>query len=53
MSKGKAPEIISVSAAQLAELLVGLRQRLPDALYEQVAGLLQTLQWVMVWRLVE
>ena len=47
MSKSKAPEIRSVSAAQLAELLVGLRKLLPDALYEQVAGLLETLQWVM------
>jgi len=47
VSKGKAPEIRSVSAAQLAELLVDLRQLLPDALYEQVAGLLETLQWVM------
>ena len=47
MSKAQAPEIRSLNATQLAELLVGLRPLLPDRMYEQVAGLLQTLQWVL------
>jgi hypothetical protein len=37
----------SLNAAQLAALLASLQPLLPGAVYEQVAGLLGTLQWVM------
>jgi len=47
MSKGHAPEIVSMNAGQLKALLAGLQKLLPEAMYEQVAGLLNTLQWVM------
>jgi hypothetical protein len=36
-----------LDAGQLKALLAGLRQLLPDAMYEQVEGLLTTLQWVL------
>ncbi len=47
MSKAKAPEITSLNAQQLEVLLLGLEKLLPGLMYEQVAGLLKTLQWVM------
>lgn len=42
-----APKITSLNAQQLEALLLGLEKLLPGVMYEQVAGLLQTLQWVM------
>ena len=36
-----------MDAGQLKPLLAGLRERLPGAMYEQVEGLLTTLQWVL------
>ena len=47
MSKGHAPEIVSLNADELKALLLGLHPLLPRVMYEQVAGLLNTLQWVM------
>ena len=47
MAKSKAPEITRLNAEQLEGLLLGLRPLLPGVMYEQVAGLLKTLQWVM------
>ena len=45
--KDHAPEMTSLNAAQLEALLASLQPLLPGAVYEQVAGLLGTLQWVM------
>lgn len=47
MSKNKGPEIISIDAAQLEDLLVQLQQHLPAPLFETAAAMLRTLQWVM------
>lgn len=47
MSKTRTPEITSLDPGQLQELLVQLEQHLPKALYELVATLLGTLQWLM------
>jgi transposase len=47
MSKTRAPEITSLDPDQLQKLLVQLQQHLPAALYENVATLLGTLQWLM------
>ena len=47
MAKSPGPEIASLDAGQLKALLAGLRKLLPGAMYEQVEGLLTTLQWVM------
>ncbi len=47
MSQSKAPEIASVTAEQLQALLANLRTLLPGLMYEQVAVLLKTLQWVL------
>jgi transposase len=47
VSKAKAPEFTSLNAPQLEVLLLGLQKLLPVLMYEQVAGLLKTLQWVM------
>ena len=47
MSQAQAPEIISLSAEKLEELLASLQKLLPEGMYRQVAGLLKTLQWVM------
>ena len=44
---GQTPEMTSLNAAQLAALLASLQPLLPGVVYEQVAGLLGTLQWVM------
>jgi len=45
--KDNAPEMTSLNAAQLEALLASLQPLLPGAVYDQVAGLLGTLQWVM------
>lgn len=47
VGEGKAPEITSLNAGQLEALLASLEKLLPRVMYEQVAGLLRTLQWVM------
>lgn len=47
MNQGPGPEIASLSAEQLDELLASLHPLLPGAMYARVADLLRTLQWVM------
>ena len=47
MNKSAAPQIISLSAAELEKLLGELRSSLAPATYQLVEGLLRTLQWVM------
>ena len=47
MNKRGAPQIISLSAAELEKLLGELRGPLAPATYQLVEALLQTLQWVM------
>jgi len=47
MPKSTAPEIITLSPAQLEELLAKLAALLPAELYQMVEKLLQTLQWLM------
>ena len=42
-----APDIVSLSAAQLEELLLELRPLLPGPTYQLVQSLLRTLQWLM------
>lgn len=45
--EGKAPKITSLNTEDLEGLLRSLRQLLPEVMYEQVAALLRTLQWLM------
>ncbi len=47
MSKNQAPEITSIDAVQLEDLLGQLQQHLPAPLFETAAALLRTLQWLM------
>lgn len=47
MAESKTPEIISVSALELEQLLTELRVQLAPATYRLVESLLRTLQWVM------
>ena len=47
MAKSTAPEIVSLSAAQVEELLGKLAARLPAETYQLVEKLLRTLQWLM------
>ena len=47
MNKSDAPQIISLSAADLEKLLGELRGPLAPATYQLVESLLRTLQWVM------
>ena len=47
MNKSDAPQIISLSAAELEKLLGELRGPLAPATYQMVEALLRTLQWVM------
>ena len=47
MNKSAAPQIISLSAADLEKLLSELRGPLAPATYQLVEALLRTLQWVM------
>ena len=47
MNKSAAPQIISLSTAELEKLLGELRGPLAPATYQLVEALLRTLQWVM------
>jgi transposase len=47
MAKKSAPEIITLTTAQLEELLARLAAALPAELYRPVEKLLRTLQWMM------
>ena len=47
MNKSAAPQIISLSTAELEKLLGELRGSLAPATYQLVEALLRTLQWVM------
>jgi transposase len=47
MAKGSAPEIVSLSSAQVEELLVKLAPLLPAETYRLVEKILRTLQWLM------
>ena len=47
MPEKKTPEIVSVSALELEQLLTELRRQLAPATYQLVESLLRTLQWVM------
>lgn len=47
MAKPRAPETLTLSQAQLDELLAKLAQLLPPEMYQLVEKLLRTLQWVM------
>jgi len=47
MAKGNTPEVMSLSRAQLEELLAQLSALLPAQTYHLVQALLQTLQWLM------
>jgi hypothetical protein len=44
----KTPEIVSMSAVELEQLLSELRLQLAPATYRLVESLLRTLQWIMV-----
>src|SRR5438874_9401080 len=47
MAKGNTPEVMSLSPAQLEQLLVELAALLPAKTYQLVEALLRTLQWLM------
>ncbi len=47
MAKSTAPEIVSLSSAQVEELLVTLAPLLPPETYRLVERVLRTLQWLM------
>ncbi len=47
MAKSTAPEIVSLSSAQVEELLVKLAPLLPAETYRLLEKVLQTLQWLM------
>jgi len=47
MAKGTAPEIVSLSSAQVEELLVQLAPRLPAETYRLVEKIVRTFQWLM------
>ena len=47
MAKSTAPEVVSLSSAQVEELLVKLAPLLPAETYRLVEKLLRTLQWLM------
>ena len=47
MNKSNAPQIISLSAAEVEKLLGELRGPLAPATYQMVEALLRTLQWVL------
>ena len=46
MAKAQTPEIVTLSAAQLEQLLQELHALLPPATYKMVESLLRTLQWL-------
>ena len=47
MAKSTAPEIVSLSSAQVEELLVKLAPLLPEETYRLLEKVLRTLQWLM------
>ena len=47
MARSKQPQILSLSAVELEELLAQLQSGLRPELFAKVQGLLQTLQWLM------
>jgi transposase len=47
MAKAQPPEVTTLTAAQLEQLLAQLRELLPAATYQVVEALLKTLQWIM------
>ena len=47
MAKSTAPEMVSLSSAQVEELLVKLTPLLPAETYRLVEKVLRTLQWLM------
>ena len=47
MAKGTAPAIVSLSSAQVEELLVQLAPRLPAETYRLVEKIVRTFQWLM------
>ena len=47
MAKSPPPKVVSMTTAQLEELLLSLREHLPKATFELVEGLLRTLQWIL------
>ncbi|HEX9596063.1 MAG TPA: hypothetical protein VF982_04230, partial [Anaerolineales bacterium] len=47
MAKAQTPEIVTLSAAQLEQLLQELHALLPPATYKMVESLLRTLQWLL------
>lgn len=47
MAKKDSPQILSLDPAQLEQLLGELQKHLPDPLYQTVAGLVGTLQWLL------
>jgi transposase len=47
MAKGAAPEIVSLSSAQVEELLAKLGPLLPTETYQLVEKIVRTLQWLM------
>ena len=46
-TKGKPPEVIQLSAAELEQLLADVRVLLPPATYALIQSLLRTLVWIM------
>jgi len=47
MAKAQRPEVTTLTATQLEQLLTELRPLVPAATYQLIEGLLQTLQWIM------
>ena len=47
MAETQTPEVVSLSALELEQLLMDLRSQLAPATYQLVESLLRTLQWVM------
>jgi transposase len=47
VAESKTPEIVTVNALELEQLLMDLHQQLAPATYQLVESLLRTLQWVM------
>jgi hypothetical protein len=47
MAKAQRPEITTLTATQLDQLLTELHPLVPAATYQLIAALLQTLQWIM------
>ena len=46
-AKGKGPEIVQLSTAELEQVLAEVRSRLPPASYGLIESLLRTLVWIM------